>query len=338
MPDYKWSDTGVFVPQGWATPDDILVGLDSTPANAQFTPQAGYKYIVADYATTANLTTTYDNGTAGVGATLTATSNGAISVDGGSPSLNQILLVKDQSTTFQNGVYSVTQVGDGSNPFILTRITGFDESFEIPVNIKVKVISGTVNANSNWQQTATVATIGTDAITFGLDGLLDEDAMVSNSATKGATQQSIVSYVNSQIGSTITDWVAYTPTFTGFGTVSGVEIWSRRVGNTLEIRGRFTSGTSTAVTAQMTLGFNGVNSAVSSSSTKITTRQFAGSGAVSYTVAQQTTVLVDSGVGYVNFGAAVTGRSGMAPINGSTLLSSGDYMSFCAFVPVDTWP
>src|SRR4051794_23937466 len=41
----------------------------------------------------------------------------------------------------------------------------------------------------------------------------------------------------------LTPWVAYTPTFTGFGTVSGVAIWSRRLGDTLYIRGKVTAGT-----------------------------------------------------------------------------------------------
>lgn len=165
MPDIPWSNTSVFVPQGWPSPDSTLVGLDGG-ANAQFTPQAGYKYIVSDWATTANLTTTYNNGTSGVGATLTATSNGAISIDGGSPSLSQLILVKDQSTTYQNGLYIVSQVGDGSNPFILTRYIGFDEAFEIPLGINIQIINGTSNADTIWIEASVVSTIGTDPITF----------------------------------------------------------------------------------------------------------------------------------------------------------------------------
>lgn len=54
-------------------------------------------------------------------------------------------------------------------------------------------------------------------------------------------------------GPTMTDWVAYTPTFTAFGTVSGVSAFYRRVGANLEVKGTFTSGTSTAANAQISL-------------------------------------------------------------------------------------
>ena len=60
-------------------------------------------------ATTANLSATYSNGsTVGVGATLTASSNGAITLDGVSPVVNDRILVKDQSTVAENGIYIVT--------------------------------------------------------------------------------------------------------------------------------------------------------------------------------------------------------------------------------------
>lgn len=48
-------------------------------------------------------------------------------------------------------------------------------------------------------------------------------------------------------GGAMTDWQSYTPTFTGFGTVSVSDFKYRRVGDTLFINGTFTSGTTTAV-------------------------------------------------------------------------------------------
>src|SRR6056300_987485 len=64
--------------------DQVAQGLDTKPST-----KAG---------STANLTATYSNGTAGVGATLTAGSNGAIVIDGVSLSVDDRVLVKDQST------------------------------------------------------------------------------------------------------------------------------------------------------------------------------------------------------------------------------------------------
>lgn len=117
-------------------------------------------------ASTSNFASTYDNGTSGVGATLTASSNGAASIDGVSLSLNDRVLFKDQSTSYENGVYYVSQVGDGSNPAIYTRATDFDEPSEIVPGDIVPVTEGTDNQNTGWLQTAEVSTIGTDAITF----------------------------------------------------------------------------------------------------------------------------------------------------------------------------
>lgn len=117
-------------------------------------------------ASTSDFASTYNNGTSGVGATLTASSNGAFSLDGEAGVLNGRYLMKDQSTTYENGIYTLTQVGDGSNPAILTRSTDFDEASEIDPGDIVPVLNGTVNASTAWIQTATVSTMGTDAITF----------------------------------------------------------------------------------------------------------------------------------------------------------------------------
>ena len=123
-------------------------------------------------ATTANLTATYSNGVSGVGATLTNSgSQAAFSVDGQSPTVGQRVLVKNQSTTYQNGIYSVTVVGTGATNWVLTRTTDYDSvsidgQSQINPGDLVPVENGMVNADSVWLQTATVVTIGTSAITF----------------------------------------------------------------------------------------------------------------------------------------------------------------------------
>lgn len=120
-----------------------------------------------NYATTVALTATYANGTLGVGATLTASSNGALSIDGSSPSATQRILVKNQASTFQNGAYVVTQVGTAGTPFILTRATDYDQSAEMAAGDGFYILSGSSNANTTWvQQTAAPITVGATAITF----------------------------------------------------------------------------------------------------------------------------------------------------------------------------
>jgi hypothetical protein len=127
----------------------------------------------ANYATTADLgAATYNNGTSGIGATLTKTAPlSALSIDGGSPSVNQRILVKNQTNGAYNGVYTVTAVGSASVAWVLTRATDYDSSGtgtnEIDQGDYVLVISGTTQANTSWvQQTALPITVGTTALVF----------------------------------------------------------------------------------------------------------------------------------------------------------------------------
>ena len=63
----------------------------------------------------------------GVGATLTATANGALTVDGYAVSAGNRVLVDNQVNQIQNGVYVVTDAGNVTAPFILTRSSDADK-------------------------------------------------------------------------------------------------------------------------------------------------------------------------------------------------------------------
>ena len=74
-----------------------------------------------------NLTASYDNGTSGVGATLTNTGTlAAITIDGIALNLNDRVLVYNQTNAAHNGVYYVSTVGDGATAWVLTRTTDTD--------------------------------------------------------------------------------------------------------------------------------------------------------------------------------------------------------------------
>lgn len=124
----------------------------------------------SQYATNAVLpnTPTYNNGTLGVGATLTAGSNAALVVDSASPSVNDIILVKNQTSGFQNGLYSVTAVGSGGAPWVLTRTTNFDQAAEMVAGAYTSIVAGTANANKAWVLQTSVGTVGTDTLLFNL--------------------------------------------------------------------------------------------------------------------------------------------------------------------------
>ena len=125
-----------------------------------------------DLATTAALpANTYNNGTSGVGATLTANANGILSVDSTVTVVSNRVLVKNEVTQANNGVYTVTQVGTVSTPYILTRATDFDTAGsgvdQIDEGDFFLVTSGVANANTAWvQQTAPPITVGTTALVF----------------------------------------------------------------------------------------------------------------------------------------------------------------------------
>jgi hypothetical protein len=73
----------------------------------------------------------------------------------------------------------------------------------------------------------------------------------------------------------VTDWKAYTPTISGFGGCTGVSFYSRRFGDTLQVRGYFTAGICSGA-AQVTLGYDGTNANVTTDSTKVTTGALVG--------------------------------------------------------------
>jgi len=117
--------------------------------------------------TTALPANTYTNGTSGVGATLTANSNGALTIDGYTVVTNDVVLVKNEATGANNGLYTVTQAGDGTHPYILTRHVDMDTSGEFQGGFVPVGPDGTTNKNTIWLNGNTSApTVGTTAITF----------------------------------------------------------------------------------------------------------------------------------------------------------------------------
>jgi hypothetical protein len=119
-------------------------------------------------ATTANIDATYSNGTAGVGATLTHNTNGALPSESGGASgwaVGKGILVKNQTNKEENGRYYVSDMGSPSTPYILTRCGYCDEANEIP-GAYIFVQDGTF-AGTGWIQVVAdpaTFTVGTDDI------------------------------------------------------------------------------------------------------------------------------------------------------------------------------
>ena len=139
--------------------DEVAEGLRSKPA--------------VRAATTTNLAAVYDNGTAGVGATLTADTNRVFTTLDGvtswaitTPPMG--VLVKNQTNSAHNGRYNLTSLGEvGVSPWVLTRCSLCDEADEIP-GAYTFVQFGTANGGTGWVQTV----VDPDTFVVGTDDII----------------------------------------------------------------------------------------------------------------------------------------------------------------------
>ena len=221
--------------------DEVAQGLQALPS--------------AKGATTANLTATYDNGTSGVGATLTATANGAFpTIDGVSYSLNDNILVKDQTNGFENGSYVLTTVGDGSNPWVLTRCSFCDEPNEVTGAFEF-VTEGTVNGGTGWviivDSPVTIGTTNLNWTQFSGAGTYTAGTGLDLNGTQFAhADTSSVANVDNSNNTFIQDL-----TFDEFGHVTAVSSGSVTVGDgslTVNTSGTGLSGSGTFSANQST--------------------------------------------------------------------------------------
>jgi len=105
-------------------------------------------------------TVTYNNGTAGVGATLTLSV--ALTVLDGYTLLNgDRVLVKNEATQANNGIYTWATGGT-----VLTRATDFDTAAEMASGDFTFVSNGTLYASTGWVQTDPVTVVGTSPVTW----------------------------------------------------------------------------------------------------------------------------------------------------------------------------
>ena len=120
-----------------------------------------------------NLTSTYNNGTAGVGATLTNSgTQAALVIDGVTLNSADRVLVYEQTAPAQNGIYTVTNTGSVSTNWVLTRATDADsygpsDPDALGQGDAFFVQEGAAGAGETYvMNTEGTITFGTTAITF----------------------------------------------------------------------------------------------------------------------------------------------------------------------------
>lgn len=102
---------------------------------------------------------TYNNGSSGVGATLTGLSIGVLTVDGVALSVADRVIVNNEASPQNNGIYTVT-ANSSLVVYVLTRATDHDTVAEMGAGVTLYVDSGTINQDTYWAQVASVTTVG----------------------------------------------------------------------------------------------------------------------------------------------------------------------------------
>jgi hypothetical protein len=143
--------------------DSVATGLDPKESVVYATASAlGVPY-------------TYNNGTGGVGATLTSNLPGALTIDGNTVQAGQRVLIKNETGAFSsntvpsaafNGIYDVSIAGDVGNAWVLIRSADFDQPTEMASSFTF-VEEGGTNADTGWVcVTNNPITIGFTSIVF----------------------------------------------------------------------------------------------------------------------------------------------------------------------------
>jgi hypothetical protein len=167
------------------------------------------KMTSVNVATTSALpTVVYANGTLGVGATLTASANGTLTVDGVQVALNDRVLIKNQGfANATNGIYKCTTAGATGVKFVLTRVIEADTTSDYTNGIWVLVNKGTLNAGTMWVNSTFSPVMGTDSILWGPSinpnptdvtlGGLDKFWVLTTDGIQSVEAQALATYISS---------------------------------------------------------------------------------------------------------------------------------------------
>lgn len=159
----------------------------------------------------------------------------------------------------------------------------------------------------------------------------------SSSSAKAALNGILKTYFDTlyaPASTTITSPVAWTPTFTGFGTATAITAYSWRVGSELFFEITFSSGTATATEARISLGYNGVDGSATTVST-YPTLQSIGAGAVS-NGANPIGVMAEASKTYITLGYFVA-YNGLVKRNGNDIANSSSIVSIKGSVRINGW-
>jgi hypothetical protein len=97
---------------------------------------------------------------------LEATGNGLLSIDGENVAQGDRVLLKDQSTASENGIYVVTEPGDVSNSTVLTRANDANDQGELEAGAFTFIFEGATHAGVAYVQIESSAVFDVDPLTW----------------------------------------------------------------------------------------------------------------------------------------------------------------------------
>lgn len=245
------------------------------------------------------------------------------------------LLNKTLKLTCVNQSFTVKQNVD---------LSGFvDQQALLTSQVKASVDGMTVDSLANDVVQSTISVIAGDYKSVSIPIKVNS---INNGVQYSATSVTGDFYIDNvslrlapdlvyDINNVDTDWIAYTPTFTGFGTVTGIDIEYKRVGDSLKVRGYFTSGTPTATEAQISLPDSLIIKGGSSTS-------ISGSyGRSASTANAGGFILSTSGDSFVNMASpqvfSNTATISLNAVNGDNVAGSGERVSLEFEIPIQGW-
>lgn len=329
MSNQGQSSTSIEVPvvTDWVNAGPMVITAASNPTKGSTTyDSVRYRQVGQDYEVEYKLLTT-TAGTAGSGEYFISLPSG---------------VQFDSSVPLYTGTLNATSMYSGGSAAIIGNAAGANdagndgESYPIAFNstsFRVWRLDYFVSAQA-WSSTYFALTQAqgiTITLKFKGQGLsaTTTQSFITNDLVPA---KAVLGNTSLEIPS-ITGWQGYTPTFQGFGSPTNIEFEWRQVGENVEIRGKFASGTPTAVEARVGLpaGLTSAGTGVIPSISLV--GQLVRSSATSAGTGGMFNILAEPSVNYVTFSIFNPSAGGLTKQNGSIILSSGESVSFFASVP-----
>ena len=182
--------------------------VETVPANNQITVRATYNGAEATFTNGTGLTQAA-LANPGVGATLTnAGANAALTIDSVSLSSTNRVLVQGQTNQFENGVYTVTTVGNGATAWVMTRATDGDQYAPSDVS---KLGYGDyffITSGSEYAGSSYVLTTPTGEIVFGITNIAFSQFAAAGSYSAGNGIAITGTVISANVDGITTDIVA----------------------------------------------------------------------------------------------------------------------------------